>query len=277
MGCEDKLAWRFQPDFSTLLELFRFPRRLVVVVHRSPTSFRGKRDRLLLPILTCALRRAAQLVVLDSDTLFSLYEMGFTPDQVTFLPYPVDHEFFKPSALLLGDTIFCPGDHLRDERIVSAIQDAGLAQVIRSSRNKSVAEYHGRLGNGVLVVQCQKMSEILDLYHRSRVVVLPVVPDVIPAGITAMLEAMSCQRVVVVPNGKAAAGNLEHGETGIVLGDRSPAAWVRCIHELWHSDSALERIGNAARKAIIARHSLTACGKSWSEVWRKASARMTQQ
>jgi len=262
-----KIMWRFVPDARTVLELFCYPRQIVVVVHRSPDKFCRLEDWAGYWVLVKALEKAAQLVVWDKTTFQDLIRLGFHPSHVSFVPHPVDHRFFHPAPL--GNTILCPGNHMRDEEVVGAIQKAGIAQVVRCTTHRGILLYHRRQRTGVEVYCCKSMSDVLKLYHRSKIVILPVVPDIIPAGITSMLEAMACARVVIAPRCKAAAGNMQDGVNGVILSGHSPNEWIECIKNLWNDERRLQEMGRLARNWVCARHTISKTGEAWARVWER--------
>lgn len=93
-------------------------------------------------------------------------------------------------------------------------------------------------------------GELRALYTRSAIVAVPLYENDFQAGITAILEAMACGKVVVTSRTEGQTDALIDGENGIYVPVGDPSAWERTIRELQQDPERRQKLGASARRWV---------------------------
>jgi glycosyltransferase involved in cell wall biosynthesis len=110
--------------------------------------------------------------------------------------------------------------------------------------------------------------ELRELYGRSRLVVVPLMPTETDNGTTAILEAMAMGRAVIITATGGRTEILEDEVNCVLVPPRDPGALRAVIEELWKDPDRCAQLGAEGRKRVVAEHSID----QWLTAIRDAAA-----
>src|SRR2546428_11547738 len=96
------------------------------------------------------------------------------------------------------------------------------------------------------------------MYGRASVVVEPLLPSGFPFGITAVLEAMSMGKAVVVSATEGLRGAVDDGRTGLAVGAGDVAALRDALGHLMADPGERRRLGENAPRGAGRRYAADA-------------------
>jgi glycosyltransferase involved in cell wall biosynthesis len=99
--------------------------------------------------------------------------------------------------------------------------------------------------------------ELRGLYSASLFVVVPLQDMDYDAGVTALAEAMSMGKAVIVTRTRGQVDLIEDGVQGIYVPPRDPRALRAAIERLVADPAEAERMGRAGRRLVEERHTLS--------------------
>ncbi len=185
---------------------------------------------------------------------------------------PVDERFWAPRDSPPEDLICSVGclSGFRDyHTLVEAVRDLPVRVELaignllpdpaqQRSRARLIAE---RLPRAALPPNVDyrlevPLVELRELYARSRFVVMPLEDVDFDAGVTAITEAMAMGKAVVVTRARGQVDVIRDGVDGIYVPPRDPRALREAISHLLANPAEAERLGAAARQAVLERHRL---------------------
>lgn len=114
----------------------------------------------------------------------------------------------------------------------------------------------GEVPPNVTLHSSLKPRELRELYRRARLVVLPLHDVEFDAGTTALLEALSMGRPVVVTRSRGQGDVVEDGVQGVYVPPADVAAMREAVERLAGDPEELARMGAAGRELIERRHRL---------------------
>ncbi|MBV9354473.1 MAG: glycosyltransferase family 4 protein [Chloroflexi bacterium] len=213
-------------------------------------------------------RRQCELAVTD---------LGIQQERLTFVPYQVDVDFWRPRDVREERLISSAGLEFRDyPTLISAVDGLDVHVVIGAasywSRRRNNAS-EALLPSGV-EVGAFNYDQLRDLYARSAIVVVPLVDVDFQAGVTSILEAMAMGKPVIVtrtqgqtdvvediadatgpqrvsllrPLAEEAGVALE--PTGIYVPPADPVALRNAIIYLLDHPDERRRLGSAGRRTV---------------------------
>jgi glycosyltransferase involved in cell wall biosynthesis len=183
--------------------------------------------------------------------------LGAAPEKVHVLRWAVDHTFFAPApeaggapfALALGEA------RGRDYPLLLAAV-AGLPIELRvlpggytGGREKRPAAFAGTPDN-VAILPHASMHQLRDLYAQARFVVLPLLDEVFPAGVTTTLEAMCMARAVIAVRSRGLSDYVVDGETCLLVEPGDVAGMRAAIHRLASDPALARRLGENGRALV---------------------------
>lgn len=241
-GADTVLAWDERPGFPAAA-LSGVPVMSGVIWATEPNGVLPAAR----PIVKRALRRARVLWCLSAPQTQLLVEMGASQDQVHWLPFGVDVDFWSPFGEPEGALVASVGnDRHRDwSTVLKATDGMNRLAVTRA------------LPPGEGVVSRLTHAELRGLYGRASVVAIGLQPNTHVSGITSALEAMACGRPIVISDTMGMSDYVVHGETGILVPPGDPEAMRREISSLLADPARAAEIGAAARRAVLAEFSTT--------------------
>jgi glycosyltransferase involved in cell wall biosynthesis len=257
---------------ALLLKLARARTPHVTIGHRITAGkkrlfFRGLRVQSHIARIVLHSRRQCELAVTD---------LGIQQDRVTFVPYQVDVDFWRPQDVPEERLISSAGLEFRDyPTLISAVDGLDVRVVIGAAsywskrRNNANAPLPSRVEVGAF-----NYYQLRDLYARSAIVVVPLVDVDFQAGVTSILEAMAMGKPVIVtrtegqtdvvedladvtgshpvsllrPLAREAGAALE--PTGIYVPPADPVALRNAITYLLDHPDQRRRLGAAGRRTV---------------------------
>jgi glycosyltransferase involved in cell wall biosynthesis len=198
----------------------------------------------------------------------ALERWSIPAERIVHVQWAVDTRFWHPMPDTEQDTICSVGREMRDYATLIAALDgldvpchiaAGtgvLSGVFGSDdpRAQNVGA-QPRLPAGVTTGPLS-FPELRELYARSRVVVVPIMPSESDNGITAIAEAMAMGRAVISTDTAGKADILEDGVTCVLVPPRDPEALRQAILALWNDPERCARLGAEARRRVVGEHGL---------------------
>jgi glycosyltransferase involved in cell wall biosynthesis len=192
----------------------------------------------------------------------AIEKIGFPPERVVLLRWPVDHLFWRPRDGE-GDMICAVGREMRDYgTLVSALHDVPIRCHIaaNAAREKKDAwirdiERTGPFPEHV-TIGMKLYPELRDLYARSRFVVIPLLPTDTDNGATSILEAMAMGKAVICTRVAGQQDIIRNGDNGLFVEPKDPRGLREAIQYLWDHPDVASRMGTAARAWIEKNHTL---------------------
>jgi glycosyltransferase involved in cell wall biosynthesis len=232
-----------------LLPLGRRPHLLLDVewLHRH-----GRRWRRWLSVLDHRLiARGAWKIQVFCEAEAATYAeyYGIDPKKFVWLPYCTD---IKPGSYAVedGDYLFTGGSQNRDyETLGHAV--AGLGVEVRVAAPPAKVE---ALPDDVRRLGTTSRDVFWSEAAGARAVVLALDPDVMRCpGVITYVTAMRLGKCVVVNDPRGAPSYIRHGETGLIVAPRDPAALRDALLAVLTDDSLRRRLAENAR-AYAAEH-----------------------
>jgi glycosyltransferase involved in cell wall biosynthesis len=183
---------------ALMLMVFRATTAHVTIGHRLTAAkkrpfFRVLRVHSNIARIALHSRRQFELAVSD---------LRIPPQRLTFVPYQVDTEFWRPQPVAEERLICSAGLEFRDyPTLVTAVEGVDVRVVIGAASHWSKRP---NTASGVSVTQSHvevssfDYLSLRDLYARSAVVVVPLDDVDFQAGVTTILEAMAMAKPVIV-------------------------------------------------------------------------------
>ena len=191
--------------------------KIVVWFHR----ITGLRTKIILKLFNIA--NAVDLSVVNTrpNQKFLNSYLKIKSDRILFLWHPIDSEYFVPGSASSNKTkpiIASVGLEQRDYRLLAA----ATAKLDVDVKVAGFSQFQSRIAKNFPAVMPDNMtnrkyqsSELIQLYHDADVVVLPLKENDGAAGITALLEAMSCKKPIVCVRTQGLADFLD--ETAVTI------------------------------------------------------------
>lgn len=242
---------------SLAMTLLRISTPHLVIGHNLSTASK----RLLLR--RAGTGRRMDRVVVHSDNQVSLLadQLRLPPAAISVVPYGVDTDFWCPVESAEEDErlVVAAGREHRDYiSLASACVTEPVRVVIADSSPHSPRARRRQPPAWPPNVERRSLDYVAlrRLYATASVIVVPLIATTFPAGITAVLEAMSMAKSVVVSGTCGLGATVQDGETGLVVQPGDVAGLRRAIRHLIAHPGERRRLGRAARQAVLQRHSL---------------------
>jgi glycosyltransferase involved in cell wall biosynthesis len=127
--------------------------------------------------------------------------LGIPRESVTFVPYQVDTEFWRPQPVVEERLICSAGLEFRDyPTLVKAVEDLEVRVVIGAASHWSKRHNTATRTHKPSSVEVSSFDyfALRELYARSAIVVVPLDDIDFQAGVTTILEAMAMGKAVIV-------------------------------------------------------------------------------
>jgi glycosyltransferase involved in cell wall biosynthesis len=194
----------------------------------------------------------------------AIERVGFRPEDVVLVRHPVDLKFFHPMDRD-REIIFSAGSTMRDfDTLVRAV--TGLPVTVRIAASLVVVLQGLRVAavdvGKELVrppnVQVESMSplQVREGYASAQVVVVPLLPCDIDAGVNVVLEAMAMGRPVIVTRTVGQVDVIDDGINGYFVDPLDADELKAKIQAIRENPSAAEQVGRRARVYAEQNHSL---------------------
>lgn len=203
---------------------------------------------------------------IDRIVLWSTYQrdvavnrLRIPPSKILLSRWFVDNCFFRPMAVET-DMICAVGFEMRDyPTLIEALRELDIRCHIavgtgREVRGQGQITAGKPLPSGVTVGK-KNYQELRDLYARSRLVVVPILPaSDTDNGVTAILEAMAMGKPVICSRVKAQTDVVQDGVNGLYVPPGDPKALRDAILYLWENPEKAAELGKRGRSCVEANH-----------------------
>ena len=230
-------------------------------------GFRVKRGRLLDYAQNAYLSSLGRFSLTKADCVISFTEAersrtisaGVAPNKATVIPNGVDTKFFRPTKMQrIPHSVLWTGRYVSEKglpylmeaaRIVSNhFPDSKFILVGDGPERGDLAGLRDglKLGGSVLFEPEMNQRGILSLLNRCTMFALPSLSEGFPSSV---LEAMSCERPVVVTGGIGMEEVV--GNAGLYVPPRNPAALAEAIEKLLRDEGLAGELGERGRSRAV--------------------------
>jgi glycosyltransferase involved in cell wall biosynthesis len=192
----------------------------------------------------------------------------FPAERVYLIRHYVDQVFYSPRATE-EDMICAVGAEMRDyATLLEALRGTGLrchvaADHVRipgrlrllNDRRVPVSTFSARADTQITMGR-KALTELRELYARSRFVVVPLFPSDTDNGVTVILEAMAMGKPVICSRTRGQVDVIEEGVTGHYVPVGDAAALRAAILSLWNEPLRAQQMGRNARALVEKHHTL---------------------
>jgi glycosyltransferase involved in cell wall biosynthesis len=206
--------------------------------------------------------------------------IGYPAERVYLIRHYVDQMFYSPRQVE-QDMVCAVGAEMRDfSTLTQAISTTGIRCHIAADHVRIPGRFRllndrrvpidqiGMPSDSNLTVGRLSLTELRDLYARSRFVVVPLLPSDTDNGVTVILEAMAMGKALICSRTRGQVDVIEEGVTGLYVPIGDPAALRAAILSLWNDPLRAEQMGRNARAHVEKCHTLekfTATARSAAE------------
>ena len=243
----------------SILKMFlSFPAR-IIAIQLGLADYSFSRRRIFLNRFF--LRRINNIVYTELEQELMLAKYGLHADNIRVNQFGVDTSFWRTSAYDHSGYILAIGsDGMRDyDLLLRAAERIDKQFVIVTSK-----EVKTNIPENVKILRSDWLanrlsdSDIRDLYSNASVVVTPLQQTTRPSGQSVSLQAMSCERPVVLTaiRGLWSKEILHNGETVVLTIPGDLEGLIENIKCLVADEEKCKRIGQLARK-VVSEHATT--------------------
>ncbi|MFJ4265388.1 glycosyltransferase family 4 protein [Paenarthrobacter nicotinovorans] len=194
----------------------------------------------------------------------AIRDIGFDAEDIELVRHPVDLEFFSPRESP-RTTIFSAGSTERDfhtlaEAAKELDEEVHIAAslVVALDRFKivttDVRDDPGWPDN--FKVRPLTSLELREAYAAAKVVVVPLLPTDIDAGVNVILEGMAMGRPVVATQTRGQVDVMKDGDNGLFVPPGNAMALKERLEMLRNNPEYAEELGRRARSYVETHHSL---------------------
>jgi glycosyltransferase involved in cell wall biosynthesis len=198
---------------------------------------------------------------------YAIQELRIPPSKIHLVKHFVDQDFWTPQTRET-DMISSAGKEMRDyPTLIEALRGTGLrchiaandVLMVRSgiipSQRQSIKGLVGDADN-LVTVGAVPLSDLKNLYARSRFVVVPLVASETNNGVTVILEAMAMGKPVICSRTKGQVDVIEDGVTGFYVPVGDAIALRNAMLALWNEPDLASAMGARARAYVEQHHTL---------------------
>jgi Glycosyl transferases group 1 len=206
--------------------------------------------------------------------------IGYPAERVYLIRHYVDQVFYSPRPIE-QDMICAVGAEMRDfATFKEAISATGIRCHIASDHVRIPSRFRllndRRVPISQIGARCDSnmtegrlpLTELRNLYARSRFVVVPLLPSDTDNGVTVILEAMAMGKAVICSRTRGQVDVIQEGITGLYVPIGDVAALRAAIVSLWNEPLRAQQMGQSARAYVEKHHTLekfTATARSAAE------------
>ena len=159
------------------------------------------------------------------NTLFRSIPTFFAPvtiDPMFWRAAPNNNSILTKYGLKESGFLLTVGGNDRNEEISMRVAELLGIPFVRVTINQSVInhikvlEKKLNISKETIILKNISDADLIALYNCAFVVLLPTITETNPAGLSSLVEAMSCEALIAVPN-ELSEGYVSDGETGIVF------------------------------------------------------------
>jgi glycosyltransferase involved in cell wall biosynthesis len=192
----------------------------------------------------------------------------FPPERAYLIRHYVDQVFYSPRPTE-EDMICGVGAEMRDyATLLEAIRGTGLRCHIATDHVRIPGRFRllndrrvpiGNIGARAdthVTEGRMSLTDLRNLYARSRFVVVPLLPSDTDNGVTVILEAMAMGKPVICSRTRGQVDVIEEGVTGLYVPIGDAPALRTAMLSLWNEPLRSQRMGQNARAFVEKHHTL---------------------
>jgi glycosyltransferase involved in cell wall biosynthesis len=209
-----------------------------------------------------------RLIVYSSNQFEALRAFGVDTDRVRFVPFGIDHRYFRPVAepatVTSGLVVAAGRDPGRDyATLLEAVRDSDLAvKVMCEPFNLKWLD----VPDNVEVAGFLALTDYRRVLSEAAAVVIPTVSLSYPGGQSVLLHAMALGRCCVVTDSPGLRDYVQPEVTALIVPPGRPDALREAIERAVNDVPLRIQIGTAARQAIEDRFTLEHMWAAMTEV-----------
>jgi glycosyltransferase involved in cell wall biosynthesis len=194
--------------------------------------------------------------------------IGYPAERVYLIRHYVDQVFYSP-RVSEQDMICAVGAEMRDfTTLKQAVSTTGIRCHIAADHVRIPGRFRllndrrvpisqtGALRDPNITEGRLPLTELRDLYARSRFVVVPLLPSDTDNGVTVILEAMAMGKAVICSRTRGQVDVIQEGVTGLYVPIGDAAALRAAILSLWNEPLRAQQMGQNARAYVEKYHTL---------------------
>ncbi len=243
--------------------LFRFAGKVVVYDLAVADKWRLRRviQRLVLP-------RADLLLPLETNQIADLVARGARPHTINPVRDATNTDFYPDTTDQPDGYILAVGDDLsRDYPLLLEVASRLACKVV--IRSSLIKEDRDAFPNVTVIPDRLRTVDYRTLIAGAILVVIPLHPSLHPGGITALLEAMSSGKAVIVSASPGLADHTVDGENCRLVQPGNPAMLRHAIESLLTDPQERMRLGASARRFVVQNCSAEADAARFADLLRK--------
>lgn len=193
--------------------------------------------------------------------------LGVDADRLTFLPEPIDLDFFDRSlankapepSVPEGPFILSAGLELRDyATLIKAVEQLPVQVIIAAGSPWSHRSFGNSQANGAKNVQVKRFNraEMRQLYSHASTVVVPVHPTLRACGMNVINEAWAMHCPIVATETEGLATQIDNGQTGLLVPPYDVLSLRKAIELVINRDIDVKRLTHSAYCKAVENASL---------------------
>ncbi len=241
---------------GAICALFGYWNKITLLVHNCGTPTR----RVLLSIIPKIVWRQV-LCLSNEQTRILTEDLGFKEAKVKRYNQWLDTQYFDPSLAVdnpetKNSYVFSCGKENRDyDTLVRATKKLPFKFRILASGWDQSAAYNNADRLAGSNIEALKggipASELRNLYHNARFVVVPLNSVTYAAGVTGICEAMAMGKAVIISASKGVLEYVKEGVSGYIVPVGDDLALAKAIETLWNNPELCQKMGEENRRRAV--------------------------
>jgi glycosyltransferase involved in cell wall biosynthesis len=245
---------------TTLKVLMPFNRCRIVVLDILLSRPRSFRDRVVAAVRGFLLRRCHRILLYYKDTREIQQYFGVPADKFDCVPFKInEYEIVTATAQSDAGYIFCGGKTRRDfATFIAAVGALPYPVKIATTANEDIARHGSWLDDAQDLppnVEVHRLpgdpKPFIDMMAASRLVVLPIVPNITGVGIGVYIMAMALGKPVVISTGQSTNGMLTD-DLAVMVPPEDSAALRDGIERAYSDEELRQRLIENGRRYALA-------------------------
>jgi glycosyltransferase involved in cell wall biosynthesis len=212
-------------------------------------------------------KKSVSHIIFHSICQRSFYKqiLGFSDKSLTYVPFGVEVDYFKPCKSSHMKYLFAAGEYRDYETLLRVYRQfySSLPELrIRSGLMKP-----SNLPPNVSWMPRSSISIFKEEALNSQFVIVPLHSTLRSTGLMTCLQSMALGKLVLAPKVQSIKGYITDWETGIYYEPYNPSDLYKKILYILENSAIIEKIGLQARKQVVSNFDLQSMSKNlWSTI-----------
>jgi glycosyltransferase involved in cell wall biosynthesis len=210
-------------------------------------------------IRSLLLRRVHRILLYYRDTSQIRKYFRLPPERFEYIPFKINrYDLVSAAKPVDGDYVFCGGKTRRDfDTLAKAVAVLDVPVKIVTTPNEDIARHGSHLEESHLPPQIEvtrldgSAKPFIDLMAASRLVVLPLKPDITGTGIGVYIMAMALGKPVIISEGPGTVGVLD-ADLAVIVPPEDPDALQAAIRSVYLDRALRARLSENGRRYALA-------------------------